>query len=966
MTSQDSTKLILTVPLVYNVFVKPASVVFEPPSSRLHWRPVFSELQQNNPFFVSLYESSKDCAVIDNLPQLRSAVDRVNTRYIDQGIVSIVNEYRCKDEVLSLSIIGKSAHQAEMNSARLELFQSYTRIAKRRISIAADRHPFLFEHGGISQSFCDSLAQIADFCNVCLYVTADVPGKLRINVIAEQNAATMAENRIRLAIDACNPQAFVDFVDIGHVSLLPLIGGTHYFNFKNIVKRTACHLCLPHATPDLFANARKEAATRIYISGIEPQVVIAKHMLNGLLAAVTKSPFVKSVLVMPIKRELLLSMRTDSWLQDIMFETGCFVQVSPYGSAADMSCNGQDVVRFQGNSTELVESAIEKFMLSMTKVYTARYTLKSRPTNILDVQSIDASTSQLFQFTDLVSSLTGTIFSVAYQRQQDGTYCHTFDIVGESAGVLKGVKNLESLANVIPHISLEEEIVYQLELPNKEREFIGGKKNGKILKIMNSVPVSVKIVPFTDYDFFVEIASKTLKDSIAGLQLFEEELPCFDTFNIPESFHRQIIGAGGATIQTIMRRHNVFIKFFNSYEFSDTVEFKNRSNVPQSLIRKNNVVIKCPAKNSAEIPLAKAELEKLVERVAETCHSKAFVKLSRSEWRFLTTLGPSTERQNFVSELEKKHTACIRFPMEEPTSYADLEITGPDSCAINCALQLQSLLPHEYEFKLAPHRDIGILSEVDANAKCLLDSDQSASHKIAHDYLHQIVTPLKLCYGAEVQVLKDPKVAEFGLGSKSTEFGDNVVNIAAPGQLRRSSAAANGEPEYSSLVISFIPSKISPNWVEGSDITSTAGFGDLSGAITNFLRMHKFMIIDKGLKDRKAQIAQLIRKPVDQQKERFNVRNKENLYDHGFGDNGFKPKVQQTFDFKQNHYFQNPIQMPITHQHQQQQQPQQPQQPQQSFQHFAQQPHHSQQLQMPHQPQMFQFDHMKFQSNRIN
>lgn len=42
-----------------------------------------------------------------------------------------------------------------------------------------------------------------------------------------------------------------------------------------------------------------------------------------------------------------------------------------------------------------------------------------------------------------------------------------------------------------------------------------------------------------------------------------EELPAEISFHVPESYHKRIIGVGGRTIQRIMKKYGVFVKFFN-------------------------------------------------------------------------------------------------------------------------------------------------------------------------------------------------------------------------------------------------------------------------------------------------------------------------------------------------------------------------------------------------------------------
>ncbi len=92
---------------------------------------------------------------------------------------------------------------------------------------------------------------------------------------------------------------------------------------------------------------------------------------------------------------------------------------------------------------------------------------------------------------------------------------------------------LTQFANYIGGEVIKSSVQYQIELPLKEKDFIAGKKNGKIIKIMNMSSVLIKLLPFTDYNFIVELSCIDLLDSVSALVLFEDELPTTQTFNVP-------------------------------------------------------------------------------------------------------------------------------------------------------------------------------------------------------------------------------------------------------------------------------------------------------------------------------------------------------------------------------------------------------------------------------------------------
>lgn len=124
------------------------------------------------------------------------------------------------------------------------------------------------------------------------------------------------------------------------------------------------------------------------------------------------------------------------------------------------------------------------------------------------------------------------------------------------------------------------EIRFQLELANEHREFISGKKNGKINKIEKSANVKVKFETFNDYNFLITTSSAPSPSSafsgssaaahaaLHGLSLLQEELPAEVSFHVPEIYHKRIIGVGGKNIQRIMKKFGVYVKFANADEYA--------------------------------------------------------------------------------------------------------------------------------------------------------------------------------------------------------------------------------------------------------------------------------------------------------------------------------------------------------------------------------------------------------------
>lgn len=146
------------------------------------------------------------------------------------------------------------------------------------------------------------------------------------------------------------------------------------------------------------------------------------------------------------------------------------------------------------------------------------------------------------------------------------------------------------------------EIRFQIELANEHREFISGKKNGKINKIMKMAGVRIKFETFNDYNFLMDISGNDL-GSLQGLSMLQEELPAETSFHVPESYHKRIIGVGGRNIQRIMKLFGVYVKFSNAEEFAAIGGY---------LDNEDNVVARTPAKNAMNLESLKQSVMELV------------------------------------------------------------------------------------------------------------------------------------------------------------------------------------------------------------------------------------------------------------------------------------------------------------------------------------------------------------------
>jgi hypothetical protein len=152
------------------------------------------------------------------------------------------------------------------------------------------------------------------------------------------------------------------------------------------------------------------------------------------------------------------------------------------------------------------------------------------------------------------------------------------------------------------------QIRVKIELANEHKEFVSGKKNGKINKIMGQSSVQIIFDGFNEYNFNIDVCATQYEAMKTGLSLVEQEMPASISFHVPDQYHKRIIGIGGQHIQRIMKKHSVFVKFSNAMD-------RGGIGRDEDDIKVDNVICRTPARNASALELVKAEILDMVDRV---------------------------------------------------------------------------------------------------------------------------------------------------------------------------------------------------------------------------------------------------------------------------------------------------------------------------------------------------------------
>jgi hypothetical protein len=227
--------------------------------------------------------------------------------------------------------------------------------------------------------------------------------------------------------------------------------------------------------------------------------------------------------------------------------------------------------------------------------------------------------------------------------------------------------------------------VFNVELSNDQREFISGKKSGKINKIMKTSGAKIKFVPFSEYNFIIEVESNNFNKALDGLTLLQEELPAEISFYVPEVYHKRIIGVGGKNIQRIMKKYGVYVKFSNAEEFAALGGYYDNE---------DNVVARTPMKNQVNLENLRHAVMDLINPKDRDCVEQVLYDVPF--WLHRTLI---RDQASYLADMTKKTNTHLIWPDDEVASDC-LTLVGPESQVGLAAQMVRSIVPEEYDVHL--------------------------------------------------------------------------------------------------------------------------------------------------------------------------------------------------------------------------------------------------------------------------
>ncbi|EKM83401.1 hypothetical protein AGABI1DRAFT_65960 [Agaricus bisporus var. burnettii JB137-S8] len=491
-------------------------------------------------------------------------------------------------------------------------------------------------------------------------------------ITGTEDAVDLARIRLLVMLDELNGLHF-EVCELDH-KMHPIIAGKKRHVIQTIQEETATNIYFPSPLQGVFGTDPTGTSSggrnnnMIWITGEFFGVQRARDMLYQVSLNKRNNTISKDTAILPRKLDWMITDRADD-LRSIMSDNSTFIQFPPLGSSTSL-------ISVFGDSKVNVQRTIRSIMQLACQSYVGSFWLLPVQFNAL-LPPATLNTSTVTSLLNQISVATGA--EVVFKSM-------CFEMHGLEHEVRAAVNMILELDIVK---AFHHEIRFQIELANEHREFISGKKNGKINKIMQNTNVKIKFETFNDHNFLIDISGPD-STVIQGLSLLQEELPAEISFHVPEAYHKRIIGVGGRSIQRIMKKYGVYVKFSNAEEFAALGGYNDND---------DNVVARTPAKNAINLENLKQSVMELVNPKDKDFVNET-VSIPRRYHR--TLLG---EKSIFIHDIETKTNSRVRFPDKETASDV-VTIYGPESQVQIAATMLLDHVPFEADMAVPPNTDL--------------------------------------------------------------------------------------------------------------------------------------------------------------------------------------------------------------------------------------------------------------------
>ncbi|KAI8973043.1 hypothetical protein BDB01DRAFT_450599 [Pilobolus umbonatus] len=457
-----------------------------------------------------------------------------------------------------------------------------------------------------------------------------------------------------------------------------LICGRKRAGLLPIIEETATNIYFPSPFIDIHKDETSDIESIIYITGESNHVLRVKDMLNKLAVQKAKSMYLKDTALYSRKIDWLLLHRRDE-LRKIMHDNGAYIEFPVIGS------DDNRVTVYAENRVN-AERTLRALNFQACNIYEAFFYFNHRDMYDNTQKSFFDSTTNLASLVSQLSQVSGS--EVIYKADPG-----CIEVLGTERAIRNVYQRLQEMQFL--HV-FHQQTIFRVESSNEQRDFISGKKNGKINKIMKTSGAKIRFMPYmNDYNFIIEVESTSFTKALDGLTLLQEELPAEISFYVPESYHKRIIGVGGKNIQRIMKKYGVYVKFSNTEEFASLGGYYNNE---------DNVVARTPMKNQIN-------LDNLRHAVMELIHPKDrdyVIEVISIPFVFHRTLIHDYQDNFITEELIKKINTQVLWPDAELAS-SGVQLLGPEAHLSAAVKLLETIVPEIFDLHLPMSGTIGQL-----------------------------------------------------------------------------------------------------------------------------------------------------------------------------------------------------------------------------------------------------------------
>ncbi|KAF9926376.1 hypothetical protein FBU30_004008 [Linnemannia zychae] len=510
--------------------------------------------------------------------------------------------------------------------------------------------------------------------------------------------AEAARALLLVAIDTLEPGIISDSLTV-ELKYQNMIGGRKRQVLQDLMATTRTNIYL---TSPFVQTSNKSGSpvdpryNDIYITGEAKQVAKAKAVLhNACLRAQTESlSCTRTVNIAARKLDWMLLNHREK-LRTIMNDNASFIAFPPLGGT-------YPTIFVYGQSSVNVERTIRTVMQLSCHFHSGSILMRDIPHSMLALQS----SASLANICKIVSQSSGA--EIEYRA-------NGFQMCGSEVQARRAMVYLTrtEICKTLPS-----EFKFSVELANEHREFISGKKNGKINRIMKTTGAKIKFDQCNEYNFYVDLSSSIATKAMEALELLQEELPAEISFFVPETYHKRIIGVGGKNIQRIMKKFGVYVKFSNAEEFAKLGGYYDNL---------DNVVARTPSKNAVNLDFLK---QAVMELVSPKDKDFIYQHLDIPKYQHLNLL---SDHAITLREIHDATNATIFFPAKE-LGRDTVSIYGPESLMQQAVAMLLSVVEEQYIFPVA-------YSELMASALSLPEFQKDVVDVIKQDWNITLMSP---------------------------------------------------------------------------------------------------------------------------------------------------------------------------------------------------------------------------------